>query len=158
MKSGERSKPSRILVIGYGNPGRMDDGLGPAAAARISGLGLPCVSTADPYQLSIEDSIDVAAHDFVWFVDSSKSSVEPFEKLGVKPVANITFDSHSLTPETLLAITARYLDAMPEASMIAIRGYEFNLGEALSPAARNNLEQAIEYLGDEIRAQIGGQR
>ncbi len=61
----------RILVIGYGNPGRQDDGLGPAAAFAIDGLGWPNVSALDNYQLAIEDAVEVAAHDVVWFVDAS---------------------------------------------------------------------------------------
>jgi hydrogenase maturation protease len=32
------SPSPRVLVIGYGNPGRQDDGLGPAAAAEIEKL------------------------------------------------------------------------------------------------------------------------
>ena len=36
--------PRRLLVIGYGNPGRLDDGLGPAFAAQVERLQLPDVS------------------------------------------------------------------------------------------------------------------
>src|SRR5450432_1649313 len=53
----------RILVIGYGNPGREDDGLGPAAAAEIERLGRPGVSVRGNYQLVLEDAADVAEAD-----------------------------------------------------------------------------------------------
>ena len=39
-------RAARVLVIGYGNPGRWDDGLGPALAAELGGLGLPNVTTS----------------------------------------------------------------------------------------------------------------
>jgi hydrogenase maturation protease len=68
----------RIFVMGYGNPGRQDDGLGPAAAAEIDLLGWPNIKTQDNYQLNIEDAIDVAEHDIVWFVDASKSGTLPY--------------------------------------------------------------------------------
>ena len=45
---------TRILVIGYGNPGRCDDGLGPALVARLESLRIPGLSVEVDYQLSIE--------------------------------------------------------------------------------------------------------
>ena len=48
------SEPTRrILVIGYGNPGRRDDGLGPALAARLEALALPGVTVESDFQLAI---------------------------------------------------------------------------------------------------------
>jgi hydrogenase maturation protease len=158
MNAAQNRKPLRILVIGYGNPGRTDDGLGPAVAARISELELANVSVDDPYQLSIEDSLEIAAHDLVWFVDSAKSGAEPFDDRPLQPASQIAFDSHHLTPETLLAITAGCCGAAPEARLIGVRGYEFGLGEALSPGAAANLEQAVAFLRGEICAQTGGPR
>jgi hydrogenase maturation protease len=69
--------PARILLIGYGNPGRQDDGLGPAVAAEMAKLGLAHLTVYDCYQLNIEDAIDVAEHDAVWFVDASKVGESP---------------------------------------------------------------------------------
>ena len=85
---GAPSREKRILVLGYGNPGRQDDGLGPAVAAGIDSLGWPGVSTLDAYQLNIEDAIDVAAHasrnelrSAVMYVGSESSA---FKKPSVK--------------------------------------------------------------------------
>ena len=33
-----------MLLLGYGNPGRLDDGLGPALAAQVERLALPGVT------------------------------------------------------------------------------------------------------------------
>ncbi|VGO14536.1 hypothetical protein PDESU_03099 [Pontiella desulfatans] len=59
------------LVIGYGNPGRLDDGLGPAFAERIQGLGLSGVTVESNYQLNIEDAELVSRYDTVVFADAS---------------------------------------------------------------------------------------
>jgi hydrogenase maturation protease len=150
MTAEAHQKLSRVLVLGYGNPGRRDDGLGPATAARISELAIPGVTTQDPYQLSIEDSVDLAAHDLVWFVDCAMNCAAPFEERKITPAAHIVFDSHALTPETLLALTALYLGAAPEASLLAIRGYEFGLGETLSLEAQRNLDLAVAHLRERI--------
>lgn len=44
----------RILLIGYGNPGRGDDGLGPALAAAIEAMELPGVTVEADYQLMVD--------------------------------------------------------------------------------------------------------
>ena len=39
----------KTLLIGYGNPGRLDDGLGPALAEAVAKLAIPGVTVeADP--------------------------------------------------------------------------------------------------------------
>ena len=55
----ERSTP-RILLIGYGNPARVDDGLGPALAKAIEQLGLADITVETGYQLQVEDACQVA--------------------------------------------------------------------------------------------------
>jgi hydrogenase maturation protease len=138
----------RILVIGYGNPGREDDGLGPAAAAEIERLGRPGVSVRDNYQLVLEDAADVAEADVVWFIDAARTGPEPFEIRRLAPAASSSFTSHLAKPETILAIAERYYGRSPEAWLLGIRGYAFdNFHERLSERARDNLRQAVTHIG-----------
>ena len=51
-----------ILLIGFGNPGRLDDGLGPALADAIEKLALPGVTVESNYQLTVEDAAEIAKH------------------------------------------------------------------------------------------------
>jgi hydrogenase maturation protease len=139
-------RPPRILVIGYGNPGRQDDGLGPAAALAIDRLNWPNVSTSDSYQLVIEDAVDIAAHDVVWFVDASCEGDAPCALERLSPALDITFTSHLLKPATLLAISAQQFGRRPEAHLVRIRGYEFDLCEGLSERAAGNLALAVVLL------------
>ncbi|MDD2878666.1 MAG: hydrogenase maturation protease [Acidiphilium sp.] len=141
----------RVLVLGYGNPGRQDDGLGPAAAAEIEALGWPGVTTRDNYQLVIEDVVDIAAHDVVWFVDAAREGCEPYEVRSLSPAFDITFTSHLVKPETLLAMASQYYGKSPEAYLLGIRGYQFEFIEELTEFARNNLSQAMEVIRDRIR-------
>jgi hydrogenase maturation protease len=141
----------RILVLGYGNPGRRDDGLGPAVAAGIERLGWPNVTVSDNYQLNIEDAIDVSEHDVVWFVDAAKTGPEPYAVHAVAPVAEIEFTSHLVRPEAVLAIARQCYGKTPLAFLLAVRGYDFAFVEELTPAATDNLCCALAMLTDRIR-------
>ena len=44
----------QTLVIGYGNPGRRDDGLGPSFADILAAEGIPGVDVDSDYQLTVE--------------------------------------------------------------------------------------------------------
>jgi len=147
-----RPASPRVLVLGYGNPGRQDDGLGPAAAAEIEKLGLPGVTSRDNYQLVIEDSVEIAAHDIVWFVDAARTGAEPYEVRALSPALDIAFTSHLVKPEVLLAIAKQYYGKSPEAYLLGIRGYEFEFLEGLSDRARDNLAQAMVLIRDQLGA------
>ena len=124
---------ARLLVLGYGNPGRQDDGLGPAAATLIDKLGWPGVTAFDNYQLNIENALDVAEHDIVWFVDAAKTGASPYAVRQLAPSSTFDFTSHLVRPETILAMAEHYFGRSPEAFILAIRGYEFEFIEALTP-------------------------
>jgi hydrogenase maturation protease len=135
-----------ILVIGYGNPGRQDDGLGPAAALHLATLRWPHLTAFDTYQLNIEDAMDVAEHDIIWFVDASKTGDQPFSVREVAPASAIEFTSHILRPEALLAIARDFYGKTPKGFMLAIRGYEFEFIEDLTLGAIDNLHAALTML------------
>jgi hydrogenase maturation protease len=142
----------RILVLGYGNPGRQDDGLGPAVAARIDGLGWSNITAYDNYQLNIEDAMDVAEHDVVWFVDAAKAGPSPYDVRDLSPASTIEFTSHVVRPEAILAIARQYYGRSPQAFLLAIRGYRFEFVEELTVGAIDNLHAALTMLTERIRA------
>jgi len=149
----------RLLVIGYGNPGREDDGLGPALARAVERLGLPGVTCSDGYQLSVEDAVDVAAHDAVLFADASLEGEAPCVLSAVAPAAAIAVHSHTLSPGVLMARAHRPFGPAPPAWQLAIRGYGFALREGLTPGGERNLAAALgqarrllETLGQEVAA------
>jgi hydrogenase maturation protease len=137
---------TRTLVLGYGNPGRQDDGLGPALANRIDGLGRPGLTTLDAYQLNIEDALDVAEHDVVWFVDAAKSGPSPFCVSELTGARSLEFTSHLVRPEAVLALARDGWGRTPRAFLLAIRGYRFEFVERLTLAAARNLRAAEAML------------
>jgi hydrogenase maturation protease len=143
---------TRILVLGYGNPGRGDDGLGPAVAAGIETLGWPDLTSYDNYQLNIEDALEVAAHDIVWFVDASKVGPSPYEVHEILPALTIDFTTHLVRPEAILAIARQCYGGTAQAFLLAIRGYEFEFVEELTPKATENLQAALAMLSGWIKS------
>ena len=142
-----RTHPRSVLVLGYGNPGRRDDGLGPRFAEAIERMGLPRVHVESAYQLQAEDAAAVADHDVVVFVDADVSCPDPFEIRPVLPAGEPRFSTHSLAPETVLSMAWKYLEARPEAYVLGIRGEDFDgFGEGLSDRASRNLAAALGFL------------
>ncbi len=153
----------RILVIGYGNPGRLDDGLGPALADALEQMALPGVTVESDYQLTVEDAAAVAAHDVVIFADAACDGREPFtfRRLAavdgerIDDVPGPRFTSHHLAPADVLELARRLFRGRPEGYLLAIRGYDFNeFGEGLSVGARANLERAVEFLAAAIELKV----
>jgi len=142
----------RVLVIGIGNPGRTDDGLGPALVARLAGLALPGVDTDANYQLNIEDAEAVSRYETVVFVDASVEAAPPYEFTELRPTAEIAMTTHELRPGAVLALCEELYGRRPRARTLAIRGYAWELREGLSAKAEANLAAALDFLVEWLRA------
>ena len=143
----------RVLVIGYGNPGRCDDGIGPALAARVADLDLPGVRVESNYQLTVEDAQTVAEHDVVVFIDACLCSPSPFllRRLEPRP-GTLEFTTHSLEPEGVLGLARDVFGARTRGFALAVRGYAFHdFGEVLSREAQSNLDEALAFLTEALR-------
>ena len=158
----------KILILAYGNPGRRDDGLGPALAAALEELHLPGVTIDVDYQLTVEDAAAVAAHDVVVFADADCREPAPFsfrrleDRLKTGPTGNVaaglctgrglSFSSHSVSPQAVLDLAHDLFGAAPPGYLLGIRGYAFNeFGEGLSAQARTNLAAALEFIKPLLR-------
>lgn len=139
---------SDILVIGYGNPGRQDDGLGPALAEALEQLSLPDVTVDSDYQLTVEHAEMASRHRLVVFADATTEEQEVFTWSQVGPAASgVRFTSHHLAPADVLALARDLFDANPTGYLLAIRGRCFGEFEAcLSPDAQVALGDALEFL------------
>ncbi|MBN1825832.1 MAG: hydrogenase maturation protease [Candidatus Eisenbacteria bacterium] len=142
-----------VLLIGYGNPGRLDDGLGPALAREIEKLDIPGVNVDADYQLNVEDAAEAARHHTVVFADADTGGPEPFWLKRIEPAGSgVSFSSHSVDPRAILALARDLFGAEPEAFLLGIRGYEFNgFGEGLSERAEANLAAAAKHLEEALR-------
>lgn len=142
----------QVLILGWGNPGRGDDGLGPAFIEAIDQLSLPGVAAESDYQLQIEAASEIAGCMKVVFVDADRRGPEPFWIERLSPESGLSFSTHSVSPAAVLALARDLFQAEPEAWLLGIRGYEFDeFGERLSGRAQVNLEQALHYVKSAVQ-------
>ncbi len=137
----------RRLLIGFGNPGRKDDGLGPMLARILERDGIAGLDVDSDYQLTVEDAEAVARYDEVVFADASVNGHEPFEFKPIVAGGSPGFSSHSVEPEAVLMLAKTLFGREPKAYVLGIRGYEFNeFGEGLSAGAEANLSEAVAFV------------
>jgi len=139
----------RTLIIGYGNPGRGDDGLGPEFVRRIAQAARPRADMIVDFQLKVEHALDVASAARVVFVDASVACPPPFRLEPLAPAAKGEVGSHALSPGAVLALAQLTCGRAPEAYLLAIRGEAFGMmQDGLSPDAERNLRAAERFLRD----------
>lgn len=138
---------STLLLIGYGNPGRADDGLGPALVASLRDAARDWLQVDSDYQLTVEHACDLALYPTVVFADAAMAGAAPFFCRPLVARQPHSFTTHSLAPEAVLYLAEALYRARPTAYLLGIRGYEFDLfRETLSAPARCNLALARRYL------------
>jgi hydrogenase maturation protease len=145
-------REQKVLVLGYGNPGRLDDGLGPAFVEALESMAIPGVTFDANYQLNVEDAVEFPDYDVVVFVDADASGAEPFYIRPVEPEgAEMSFSTHHVSPEAVVALARDMFNASPEAYVIGIRGYDFNeFGQRLSGGAQANLTAALTFFQETV--------
>jgi hydrogenase maturation protease len=145
----------KILILGYGNHGRQDDGLGPALVAELEKHALSGITLDSDYQLNIEYAVDLLKHDIVIFADASLKGEGPYEFHELKPSYDYGVSTHSLTAESLLGLTMDLMSTPPKAYLLAIRGYSFDIAEGISERAAGNLDSAVGFILEFIKQQTG---
>ena len=142
----------RLVVFGWGNESRGDDGLGPLLLARIAAAGWPDMATVEDYQLQIEHALDLDGCDCALFVDAGKDTPAPFSFRAVAPRRDMTHTTHALAPEAVLDVYAQVKGrAPPPAFALCVRGERFELGEGLSRDGAERLETAWAFVQELMR-------
>ena len=136
------------LIYGIGNDGRQDDGLGWAFIERLEHIRpRPHACLRSTYQLSLEDADLISRYSRVLFVDATKDpAVESFSLSRPEPKLDFSFTSHAISVPSILATTQQCFEHVPDAYLLAIRGYEWELQQGLTSPAQHNLSHSLEFL------------
>jgi hydrogenase maturation protease len=147
---------ARILIVGYGNPLRSDDGLGwRAAEALTRSLSLPEVEVVICQQLTPELADNLTRADVVFFIDAARGG-QPGD-LGCEPVTPRPgmIDTHHSSPAGLLALAQQLYGASPRAFVVSICGECFDHGKALSATVEAALPKLTALVEKLVREMIG---
>jgi hydrogenase maturation protease len=136
------------LIYGIGNAGRQDDGLGWAFIDRLEQMcPHPRARLRRTYQLGLEDADLISRYTRVLFVDATKDpAVESFTLSRPEPKLDFSFTSHAISVPSILATAQQCFEHVPDAYVLAIRGYEWELQEGLTSPAQHNLGHSLEFL------------
>ena len=133
----------RLLIIGYGNPLRGDDGFGYHAAERLEDLICdPDVEIHAVHQLTPELMDPLSKADRAIFIDASLGPTPgAMEERIIDPEISVTPKfTHHLTPETLVSGARALFGRAASAVLITCAGTEFDCSYGLTRAVQVSLD------------------
>jgi hydrogenase maturation protease len=136
----------RVLILGYGNPLRSDDGLGWQAAVQLfRNNKSPDVEVLPCHQLTPELADPISKAATVLFIDCSKKGTpgefrceELYWQTG-----SVSY-THDLSPGALLDLASQLYGCCPRAYLLTICGECFVTGDTLSPIVSEQLPKLKE--------------
>jgi hydrogenase maturation protease len=138
--------PASLLVIGYGNTLRGDDGVGPRVAEAVGALGLANVRTLICQQLSPEHAVPIAVAEIVVFVDASVDAPAQVQWRPILPSNTSQLMAHAADPGTMLALARDVFGHVPCAWWLTIPAVNLAFTEELTATARRGCVEAVEKI------------
>jgi len=140
----------KILIYGYGNPGREDDGLGNELVKRLEAWAVENALTGvefdSNYQLNIEDAEIISEKDLVIFADASTEDIEDYVLTEVTGESDVSFTTHAASPGYIVKLCQDLFTKCPKVYLLHIKGYQWEFREGLSEQAENNLQKALSFI------------
>jgi len=143
MTSEQTAPLETILVIGYGNTLRRDDGVGPRVAQAVSALGLDGVRSLSCGLLTPEIADPVSRARVTIFVDAAVDAPREVRLRKLEPAATSQVMAHAASPATVLALARDVFGHAPQAWWLTIPVENLGVGDELSPLARRGLDAAV---------------
>jgi hydrogenase maturation protease len=137
-----------LLVIGYGNELRCDDGVGPKVAIAVAEWNLAGVRALVCHQLTPELADPIAAARRVVFVDAAADSSQSVELRRIEPADAVETMTHATNPRSLLRLATQVFGRCPPAWWLTVPVSNLGFGEELSPQAREGLRTALDKIRD----------
>ncbi len=146
------SAMAQVLIVGYGNPLRCDDGLGWSAAEVLSrSLPFSEIEIVVCHQLTPELADSLRSADVAFFIDAAhhgQPGEVSCELVTLQPGIN---GSHQLSPAQLLALAQQLYGATPRAFTVSLCGESFEHGATLSSTVEAALPKLIALVEGLIR-------
>jgi len=150
----------KILIYGFGNIGRQDDGLGVLLTTHMEELldknSIYSVEVESNYQLNIEDALTISHYDIVFFADTT---IDDSKAVDIQPVIaspETEFTMHAMQPAFVLHLCQSLYNVSPETYIITMHGFEFEFGMPVTEQALSNLNMAISLLSERLNRLTDG--
>jgi hydrogenase maturation protease len=142
-----------VLVVGYGNSLRSDDGIGWHAAGLLAGdPRLAGARVLAQHQLVPELAADVTQASLVVLVDATVEG-DPgslsFRQVQPRPPTPTTW-SHHLDPETLAGLAEALYGFVPPIVLVSVAAGSLAEGDRLSDALERALLEVVEVVADVV--------
>lgn len=138
-----------VLVIGYGNTLRSDDGAGQVVAEKIGQCELPGVRSLAVHQLTPELTDDIAQADTVIFIDAVATSAENPVSLKIEQIQaqddHPNF-GHSCNPRSLLSWTQVLYGKVTKAYWVLIPAVHLDFGEEFSDITQRGIDASLNQV------------
>lgn len=138
----------RMLVIGYGNTLRSDDGAGTWVVEAVAKMNLPGVRTLSCPVLGPELAEPVSEAERVVFVDAAMDT-RKVELRRVAAADSSQLMAHTAEPATVLALARDVFGYVPRAWLVTLPVENMGVGETLSSITQRAVRTAarkISYL------------
>ncbi|HWH70692.1 MAG TPA: hydrogenase maturation protease [Candidatus Sulfotelmatobacter sp.] len=135
-----------LLIIGYGNTLRSDDGVGPKVAEAIAALQLPGVECLSCDLLAPELADPISKAQCVIFVDAAVDAPREVQLRPLSPADSSQLMAHAADPRTMLALARDVFGHVPQAWWLTIPAENLAIGEEFSPFARQGFATAIKKI------------
>jgi hydrogenase maturation protease len=145
-----------MLLIGYGNTLRRDDGVGPKVAETVAAMGLPRVQTLACPLLTPELAEPVSRANVVLFVDAAADAPREVQLRKLVPAASSQVIAHAASPATVLALARDVFGHAPEAWLLTVPVEDLGIGEGFSLLAQRGFESALREVRERVAERHGG--
>jgi len=144
----------RVLVLGYGNPSRQDDGAGHVlawlVARAIRKYGDEAVLWRG-HQLLPEAVLEAEDIDVAVFCDASLLSYDEgyaLEKVEPSKSGADGLNIHTFGPGSVLAFAAEIPGRVPDGLMLSVSGDSFDFSDRLTPTCKERVRKACRSFGE----------
>ena len=135
-----------LLVIGYGNTLRGDDGVGPRVAEAVGKLRMPGVRTLICPLLTPELADPISRAGTVIFVDAAVDAPKEVQWRKLEPNETSQLMAHAADPRTMLALARDVFGRVPEAWWLTIPAVDLGFCEELSPDVQRSFAAAVKKI------------
>ncbi|MGC9372822.1 MAG: hydrogenase maturation protease [Thermovirgaceae bacterium] len=138
----------RVLVLGYGNPARQDDGAGHVLSRLLLRSVRKCGDQAvlwRGHQLVPEAVLEAGDADVAIFCDASLVTHEKgyaLERVDPSSSGGDGLNMHTFGPGSVIALAEKVLGRVPEGWLLSVSGASFDFSDRLTLECRERVRRA----------------